>query len=290
MNDRLALGTAQFGLYYGVANQFGQVASEEVSKILLAAAAGGMRTLDTAIVYGVSESVLGNCGVNSWEIVTKLPAVPDDCDDVQAWVIKQVEGALIRLNVESVYGVLLHRPDQLFGVHGRALQRAFRQLQKAGYTKKIGVSIYDPLELCDILAMGVFDLVQAPLNILDRRMVDSGWAQRLRGCGVELHSRSVFLQGLLLMPAAQRPAKFNRWSGIWEEWARWLRVSGLSPVEACLRYVLSVSEVDRVVVGVDNLAHLQDILSATSGALPDLPQWPTLPEIELINPAHWNRL
>jgi aryl-alcohol dehydrogenase-like predicted oxidoreductase len=290
MNDRLALGTVQFGLSYGVANQSGLVASEEASRIIAAAATGGMRTLDTAIAYGTSESVLGSCGVTGWEIVTKLPAIPDDCDDVQSWSLKQIEGSLTRLNVDSVHGVLLHRPDQLFGVHGSALLSALRLMQTRGYTKKIGVSIYAPAELNDILALGVFELVQAPLNILDRRLAESGWAKRLSELGVELHTRSVFLQGLLLMQGAQRPAKFNRWSSIWEEWARWLAVSGLSPVQACLRYVLSIGEVDRLVVGVDNLAHLQDILSAAAGTLPDLPNWPTIPEVELINPAHWNQL
>lgn len=290
MNDRLALGTVQFGISYGVANQSGQVAPEEVSRIIVAAATAGMRTLDTAIAYGTSESVLGSCGVTNWEIVTKLPAIPDDCEDVQAWLLNQIEGSLTRLNVGSVHGVLLHRPDQLFGAHGSALLRALRLIQTRGYTKKIGVSIYAPAELNDILALGVFDLVQAPLNILDRRLVESGWAQRVRERGVELHARSVFLQGLLLMPTAQRPAKFKRWHSIWDEWERWLGVSGLSPVQACLRYVLSVSEVDRLVVGVENLAHLQDILSAAAGVLPDLPKWPTAPEIELINPVHWNQL
>lgn len=290
MNDRLALGTVQFGLSYGVANQSGLVAPEEVSRIIALAATAGMRTLDTAIAYGMSERVLGSCGVRGWEIVTKLPAIPDDCDDVQSWSLKQIEGSLARLNVDSVHGVLLHRPDQLFGAHGSTLLRALRLMQTRGYTKKIGVSIHAPAELNDILALGVFDLVQAPLNILDRRLVESGWAQRLRERGVEVHARSVFLQGLLLMPAAQRPAKFNRWSSMWDEWARWLGVSGLSPVQACLRYVLSVNEVDRLVVGVDNLAHLQDVLSVATGALPDLPQWPTVPDVELINPAHWNHL
>lgn len=290
MCDRLALGTAQFGLCYGVANQSGLVAPEEVDRIISVAASAGMRTLDTAIAYGTSESVLGNLGVTDWEIVTKLPPVPDNCDDVQAWSLRQIEGSLTRLNVNSVYGVLLHRPDELFGAHGGPLLRALRLMQMGGYTKKIGVSIYAPAELNNILALDVFDLVQAPLNILDRRLVESGWAKRLREFGVELHTRSVFLQGLMLMSAAQRPARFNRWSRIWDEWDRWLKVSGLSPVQACLRYVLSVPEVDRLVVGVDNLAHLQDILSATAGAMPDFPQWQTVPEVDLINPAHWNKL
>lgn len=67
-------------------------------------------------------------------------------------------------------------------------------------------------------------------------------------------------------------------------------MSGLSPVQACLRYVLSVCEVDRLVIGVDNLGHLQDVLAAATGALPDLPKWATVPEVELINPARWSQL
>lgn len=290
MNNRLALGTVQFGLSYGVANRSGRVAPQEVDRIIAAAATAGVRTLDTAIAYGTSESVLGNCGVTGWEIVTKLPAVPDDCDEVQTWALKQIEGSLGRLNVDSVHAVLLHRPDQLFGSHGNALLSALSLMQTKGYTKKIGVSIYSPTELNDILALGIFNLVQAPLNILDRRLVDSGWARRLRERGVELHTRSVFLQGLLLMSAVHRPAKFNLWSGIWDEWARWLEISGLTPVQACLRYVLSVQEVDRLVVGVDNLEHLQDILSAAAGVLPDLPKWPIVPGVELINPNNWDQL
>lgn len=192
MNDRLALGTVQFGLSYGVANQSGLVAHEEVCRIIAAAADAGMRTLDTAIAYGTSESVLGNCGVTGWEIVTKLPAIPESCDDVQSWSLKQIDESLTRLKVDSVHGVLLHRPDQLFGVHGSALLRALQLMQTRGYTKKIGVSIYAPSELNDLIDLGVFELVQAPLNILDRRLVESGWAQRLRKLGVELHARSVF--------------------------------------------------------------------------------------------------
>jgi aryl-alcohol dehydrogenase-like predicted oxidoreductase len=288
MNERIALGSVQFGLTYGVANQSGKVTSEEAGRIIAAAYSFGMRTLDTAIAYGTSESVIGSCGVTDWDIVTKLPAVPDHCDDVQEWSIKQIEGSLNRLNVNSVYGVMLHRPDQLFGACGKELLRSLQLIKIAGYTKKIGVSIYDPDQLNHIISLGVIDLVQAPLSVLDRRIVESGWAQQLHNLGIELHARSIFLQGLLLMSTAHRPLKFKRWSGIWEEWARWLQMSGLNPLQACLRYALSVREVDRIVIGVDSLSHLHELLSVTKSELQDLPQWPSVPEVELINPSLWN--
>ena len=82
MNDRLALGTVQFGLEYGVANQAGRVQLEDVRHILQEAAAQGVDTLDTAIAYGDSESTLGQAGAAGWRVVTKLPALPEGCADV----------------------------------------------------------------------------------------------------------------------------------------------------------------------------------------------------------------
>lgn len=290
MRERIALGTVQFGLAYGVANQGGQVPLDEVRRILAAAKSHGMQTLDTAISYGNSEQALGECGVAGWQVVTKLPPIHATCLDVRVWVEEEIRRSLLRLNVTSVHAVLLHRPDQLFGDQGADLLNALIQIQASGRTERIGVSIYAPDELEPLFALHPFGLVQAPLSILDRRLVETGWLSRLQAMGVELHTRSAFLQGLLLMSGAQRPAKFSRWQTIWNEWDRWLVDSGLSPLQACLRYALSLSEVDRVVVGVESLAHLEEIMSALDGELHDLPRWPHAPDLELINPAHWNQL
>ena len=98
--SRLALGTAQFGLSYGVANRGGQVDSRAVSAILARAAAAGVDTLDTAVSYGESEAVLGRAGVRGWKVVTKLPGLPPDVRDVAAWVDGQVRGSLDRLGTD----------------------------------------------------------------------------------------------------------------------------------------------------------------------------------------------
>lgn len=288
--NRLALGTVQFGLEYGIANESGRVNQDEASKILTESAKSGIDLLDTAIGYGDSERVLGQVGVAGWKVVSKLPTLPDECPDVASWVEAQVAGSLARLGVGSLYAVLLHRPDQLFDARGKQLLEALERLKAQGRAEKIGISIYAPDEL-DRLYDGMhLDLVQAPLNILDRRLVDSGWAQRLKGLGVELHARSVFLQGLLLMPASRRPTKFARWQHIWTEWDRWLTEVGLTPLQACLRYALSVEEVDKVVVGVDGVAQLREILAAATDSLTSAPNWPQNTDIDLLNPARWNQL
>ncbi|MFZ2738117.1 MAG: aldo/keto reductase [Burkholderiaceae bacterium] len=289
-SHRLALGTAQFGLNYGIANQTGQVPVTEAATILGDAVAVGLDMLDTAIAYGDSEERLGQIGVNQWQIITKLPQLPDESRNVSAWVRASVMGSLDRLKVTCLGGLLLHHPADLLGPQGQALYAAMVELKSLGVAKKIGISIYQPAELDTLPEHMAFDVVQAPFNILDRRLIDSGWLGRLNNLGVELHVRSVFLQGLLLLSAAQRPVKFQRWQALWDEWDRWLRVHHLTPLEACLRYVLSFNEIQRIIVGVDTPGQLKAILTATSGHLPPLPVGLQSCDIALLNPSNWHQL
>lgn len=287
---KLALGTVQFGLSYGVANSGGRVSREVASAILRKAHGYGMAKLDTAKAYGESESVLGALGVQHWNVVTKLPEVPEDCLNISEWVKEQAQASLRCLGIQRLHGLLLHRPGQLLKSMGSELHSALQELKAEGLVDKVGVSVYGPDELDNLWPKYQFDLVQAPLNILDRSLVESGWADRLKGAGVEVHVRSVFLQGLLLMPANERPTKFDRWSDIWQEWDRWLASTELTPVQACVRYTNALNVIDHVVVGADSVAQLDEIVSAAEGVLDSLPLFNPLQDRRLINPASWNQL
>lgn len=287
---KLALGTVQFGLDYGVANSSGRVSLGEASSILQRALQAGITTLDTAIAYGESESVLGNIGVKPWAVVTKLPAVPNLCNDINDWIREQVAGSIARLNVPRLYGLLLHRPSDLLEDNGFLLFEAIERLKSEGLVEKVGVSVYGPDELNMLSGKYSFDIVQAPLNIIDRSLITSGWGDKLKREGVELHTRSAFLQGLLLMPSHKRPMKFNGWSEVWDEWDRWLSDTGLSPLQACLKYATSLDCVDRVVVGVDSVEQLNQIIDAATGQLPSFPLFKPLRDERLVNPATWSNL
>lgn len=286
---KLALGTVQFGLDYGVANQGGQVSLQEASDILALARKHQIDTLDTAIAYGTSENVLGEIGTAQWRVVSKLPEMPENVA-VDRWVQEQVEGSLSRLRCEQLYAVMLHRPEQLSGPQGAELADALRALKAQGRVKKIGVSIYQPEELGPILQKLDLDIIQAPLNIIDRRLQSSGWLSKLKAADVEVHVRSAFLQGLLLMDKAQRPQKFERWDTLWETWDAWLAQHGLTPLQACLGFLNACEGVDRIVVGVDSRQQLTEILNADTCSLPSVPEALSSGDVDLINPAHWNSL
>ena len=288
VSSRIALGTVQFGLSYGIANRFGQVSRKEAAAILVHALAAGLDTLDTAIAYGDSELQLGEIGVQQWQVISKLPALPDACTDVAGWVRDSVRGSLQRLRVPRLHGMLVHRTQDLLGSHGDALRRGLAAVKDAGMVEAVGVSVYAPEELEALEPCMRLELVQLPLSIVDRRFVSSGWLTRLQRAGTRVHARSVFLQGLLLMDAATRPARFDRWQRLWDEWDRWLRDQALTPLQLCLGFVLSQPEIDRVVVGVDSLPQLQGILASTAAPFVAAPIGLISEDLDLVNPSRWS--
>jgi len=287
MINKLAIGTVQFGMPYGVANTNGQVDVMTAKSILELAQSNGIDTLDTAIVYGESEKTLGRSMTGSWQIVSKLPAVPDDCEDIVLWVNQQTRESLNRLEVNRLYGILLHRPMQLLEPYGIELWHALQDLKEAGIVDKIGFSIYQPVELDALFDGFIPDLVQVPFNLLDRRIEISGWLARLFEEKVEVHARSVFLQGLLLMDETVRPKKFNRWLTIWTTLHDWLKVENLTALQGALAFSLSNPMISKVIVGVDRAAQLNEILMAAGTSIANFPEALTTSDLDLIDSSRW---
>lgn len=290
--SRLALGTVQFGLNYGVANRTGQVSMAAAQEMLTLARSSQINMVDTAIAYGDSEKILGELGVVDMSVITKLPAMPPGCADVAKWMETEFTQSLSRLGLSAVYGLLLHRADLLTNQSGvdREVWAGLQKLKNQGLVKKIGVSVYSPRELDNIAADYAIDIVQAPLNLIDQELIASGWLDRLKEAGVEVHTRSAFLQGLLLMDRLEIPEKFSKWDAVWDRWQAWQKSEGISALEACLAFPQSIKGVDRVVVGADSAAQLAQIIQAANVQIPK-----AFPEIrqtseQLINPSLWGTL
>ncbi len=287
MSIKLALGTVQFGLAYGIANRDGQVNQATIANMLKEASLSGIDTLDTAIAYGDSELCLGKAGIEDFKVITKLPAIPH-LEISTTWINKQLNASFARLKTTKVYALLLHRPEQLLEENGFVLYQALEKLKQENKVKKIGISVYNPSELIAIMERYPIDLVQIPFNLVDRRLLQADYLAQLKQNGVEVHVRSVFLQGLLLMPKAAIPAKFSPWEGIWTKWHTWLQENNISALQACLSFPLGFSEIDRVVIGADNLMQLREIIAITDNliSLDDLPDL-SIQDEKLINPSLW---
>ena len=285
---KLALGTVQFGLAYGIANAEGQVPEDEAARILAAARAAGIDMLDTAAAYGEAERVLGRIGIKGWRIVTKVPALPAGTGNPRAWVRDVIARSLANLGTEQVDAVLLHRAQDLAGPDGAELWAGLRDVQDAALCTRIGVSVYTPDDLAALPEAVTPGLVQAPFNVFDRRLETSGWADRLAAQGTALHLRSAFLQGLLLMPPTARPARFHPFDATFARWDDFLAETGQSPLEAALGLALSRPWAERVVVGVDSGAQLDHILIAAANAGLSASADLASDDTRLIDPSKWS--
>lgn len=255
MISKISLGTAQFGQDYGIANTTGKVAGPQVFEILDYARSVGIQGIDTALAYGDSESVLGAYlreNPNSFKIVSKLSSLePSGLGKVEEFL----EQSLKRLDVKQLYGYLLHRFNDI--VINGGLWNDVVRLKEKGRVQKIGFSLYSPDELVFLLDKEIdFDMIQIPYSIFDRRF--EKYFDLLNKKGIEIHARSVFLQGLAFLDLENLPASLQRARPPLERLRQIVGNRKISVEAICLNFVLFNSHIDQVIIGVDSLAQLKN--------------------------------
>lgn len=267
MLNRLMLGTVQFGLDYGIANRSGQVPYAEVVKILECAIRSGITSLDTAASYGSSEEVLGRAlaelgAASQLQLVSKVPALPAGLPDAERCrlISQSLSRSLQRLRVNSLHACLFHSEDDLDSLP--LLQGACQ----SGAARHVGVSLN--ARRIEALPAGC-TAVQIPMNMLDIRYAALATA-RPAADSPQIYARSAYLQGLLLLEERDIPASLAPLLPAIASLSALRNQYGWSRQEFYLRYMLSVPGIDKIVIGVDSLAQLQDNMAvAARGPLPD---------------------
>lgn len=284
---KLALGTVQFGLDYGVTNSSGQVSKKEVVDILDHAGLMKMHMLDTAAAYGTSESIIGSLSTQQFDIVSKVPALTN----LNKSVSKCISESLIRLNREFIYGLMFHNENDLL-----SSKKPFNELVDARYNglvKKIGCSFYTVDALKQALEMKYeLDLIQIPFNCLDQRFLQSGLIKEAKSRGIEIHSRSLFLQGLLLDKSVSLPIKLIPFQEELIVFFKFCETHDLSPLMATLKLLQQTVEIDYGVVGCISKLQLSEITTAYQNVQND-DEYIDFKKLSstnniLLNPTQWN--
>lgn len=288
--SRLAVGTANFGLNYGINNRKGRVSDAHLKAIVDYAFANGINTFDTAEAYGDSERRLGKYLKSDYKVITKI-GVDFEKQYSNGHLSSRFHKSLNNINIKNIYGLLLHRPEVLLQKNGKYILKELKNLKEENYIKKIGVSVYDPKTLNEVINLFTPDIVQFPFNIFDQRFVNNGSVKLLQSLGVEIHIRSVFLQGLLLMKQHELPEKFkSAWPKIFNNWFNYQQNVQLDLDEISLGYCLEQEWVDKIVVGIDNVDQLKRHASIEK-RIPTIKYKEFNVEDEsLINPSMWNKI
>lgn len=294
MKPELCLGTAQFGLAYGITNAEGQVPEAEVAQLLSRASASGIRWLDTAQAYGNAEAVLGRNlpAGHGFRVISKLPAQTQTAftaQDAEAWeqgFLRSCE----RLRLKSLDALLLHAPADLSKPGATYLEEWLLGLRSRGLVQRLGVSIYTAGDL-EGVNPELLDLVQLPLSLFDQRLLQDGTVARLRASGTAIHARSLYLQGLLLTPAEQWPSWVSKEIRKHQQALEALaRDRDCRLIELALGFAQAQPELEAAVVGICQIGELRELLRAWAAPSPwqgdEWGTW-TLQDPDSIDPRRW---
>jgi aryl-alcohol dehydrogenase-like predicted oxidoreductase len=254
--SKIALGTVRFGMDYGISDRSARIRREDAFEIMEKAMEAGIDVVDTAHGYGESERVIGcflKTGKRTFRVVSKLPKC------ARGEVARLFRESLDNLGTDALYGYLVHSFENYKNDEG--IWEELCKLRSEGKAEKIGFSLYYPSQLEELFDKKVsFDIVQIPCNILDQRF--SPYLQPLKKRGVEVHARSVFLQGLLLKEPTEVAEGLKGVSGKLEALRSIAHNSGISIEALCLLFVASNPGIDRVVIGMGSTGHVKSNIEA----------------------------
>lgn len=291
MSD-LVLGTVQFGLDYGVTNERGCVPPEEVESILRFAYGHGVTRLDTAQNYGDAEQVLGQVMDPEWsfEVSSKLPGCghhPLEDQSLGQWDFL-LQRSLEQMRLERIDCLMVHSAKDLLRPDRDLLLQWLHRVKEQGLIQRIGASLYHGVPV-ERLPLESLDIVQLPISVYDRRFIDDGTVELLKGSDVAIQARSLFLQGLVLAAPEDWPDWVD--AGDLDQHRQfWLALQdvGLSPLEFAYQYVRRLPSLDSLVVGVTCLAELESIVRVhDAGPALDQSLAPPCFSDPLLDPRTW---
>ena len=229
---------------------------------------------------------------DKFKIISKIPKIPRNIKkkNIKKWVKLKVSNSLKNLKIKKFECLLLHNVDSLLSKNGNEIYKNIKNMKRIGLTNKIGISIYDFNILDKILKKFKFDLIQAPFNILDQRLVTTGWLKKLKKRKIKVYVRSIFLQGILLLKHNQLPEKLKKLNKNLIIWENWLKKNKFKPLQVCISFVLNQRQLDGIVVGYNNKNQLNQILKQkkmkSSFSIPNL----NIRNRKLIDPRKWLNL
>lgn len=256
--NKIALGTAQFGLNYGISNSRGKIEASEIDKILAHALSSKISLLDTAPAYGNAETVIGEHPISTnFRICTKLStSEPQE-------ILRSVKNSLKELKRDTIDHLLIHTEDYLLNEKAESYWRELCKIKDLGFVKKIGVSSYSPYKLNLILNKYSLETVQIPMSVFDQDYIQNNFLEKLKTKDIEIHARSIFLQGLVFIKPEELPPYFNPIRLKILAFHQTCRELNISPIQLALSFVLNNTSIDFAILGVTKLSELQDLTSTT---------------------------
>lgn len=281
---KLALGTVQFGLQYGISNENGVPADNQLKDIFSTCEHNEIITFDTAVAYGNAEERIANFIPKNAEIISKFPKT-DSKPELENIILNSIS----RLKRENLYGFMAHNGD--FLIENPQLWEVLEKLKQENKIQKIGYSIYTPEQLEKLLDLDLVpDIIQIPYSLLDRKF--EPYFSDLKQKNVEIHCRSVFLQGLYFLNPEKLPEKLVPLNPELKKLQSICQSNQVKISDVALNFAYSNTYIDKIVIGIENTKQLNENINSIKNwnqndAIFDEIKWITVNNKELLNPANW---
>lgn len=266
---KIGIGTVQLGSKYGISNlnSSSTISKNDFYKILNLSLKKNIKIIDTAQSYGNSEKLIGTILLkkkfrNQFNIITKLGDLRFiKSKNIYGEIYEKVNFSLNNLKVKKIYGLLLHDIKDLKSKKRDIIFKSLLKLKREGLVKKIGFSCYNHNDLTHFLSKYNFDIIQFPFNIIDQRLLEAKILNNLKRKKVEIHIRSIFLQGLLLLPPEKIPYNFLKNHNSLKKWHNFLRTNKIDPISACLNFILKNNFYKNVIIGFNEYFQFKDVIN-----------------------------
>tara|TARA_Y100000816_G_scaffold285258_1_gene264670 strand:+ start:2320 stop:3186 length:867 start_codon:yes stop_codon:yes gene_type:complete len=283
--SKIVIGGAQLGSKYGITNRLKKMSMSEVKRIFSKAKNKKIKFIDTAFSYGNFEKVFFKQKLNSFELINKIE-FDNYLDDKKLNLIKnKILFSLKKLKKKNYYALLIHNTEWLDNKNYKKAINFLNLLKKKKFTKKIGISIYEPFKIKKFFKISKFDLVQFPYNFFDRRIEKNNILNFMKKNNIESHARSIFLQGILLSKNKFLPKKLSKYQKKFNEYVKFLERNNINQIQACLSLTKS-TKIDKFVLGFQTQNELNSILNTKFDNLKKLKNVPKT-NSDLINPHKW---
>jgi len=282
LKKKIVIGSANFAQKYGADSI--KITSHEIKKILNLAKKNSICKIDTAESYLKDKKIFKNIN-KKFKFLSKIS--PDYKWTSLEFCQKKLNHHFNNLNTNKIQTLLLHDSEILFTKYGTKIFRNLEDLKKKKYFQKIGLSIYDTDCLNYTTSNFDLDVVQCPYNILDKRILTTGWFDKLKDLGIETHVRSIFLQGLLVNKSVYKKKYFKKWQKQISEWFMFLENNKISPIDYCLSDLLH-NDFDKIIIGINNFYNLKEIINfkiINKNKMFDL----KIDDLKLIDPRKWKK-
>lgn len=284
--SKFSLGTAQFGMKYGINNYQKQPSQKELKRIINLARDSGMKNIDTAITYGNSEKLLGKVGVSDFNITTKLPFIKH----INLKLIKKdILNSIKRLKIKSLYAILLHSDVDTEKYFKNKL-KILKQIKKLGLVKKIGISLTNLDNLNRVITNRDIDIIQAPYNIMDQRIASNKYLKKIKKNNIEIQLRSIFLQGLFFKDYEDIKKLFKKNINFINKYSKVLKFNTHNKLSFLLNFINQNKISKNIIIGIDSESQLKKIIKVklnNKSVFPKTSINEQKKNEELINPSKW---